>query len=66
MDRPVLLQTDCRFFDDCTFRYDGLEMRGDGSSFALKFEPTTSFTYNFTATLRATTNGTASAALGLT
>jgi hypothetical protein len=29
---PVLLLIECTFFDDCTFRYDALEMRGDGST----------------------------------
>jgi hypothetical protein len=29
---PVLLLIECKFFDDCTFRYDALEMRGDGST----------------------------------
>eukprot|EP01052_Picozoa_sp_SAG31_P025050 SAG31_NODE_2171_length_6265_cov_3.765326_6_plen_81_part_00 len=47
LNRPVLMQIECRFFDDCTYRYSGLEMRGDGSSFPLKFKPTGGFTYNF-------------------
>ena len=28
LDRNVLLAMECRFASDCTFRYDGLEMRG--------------------------------------
>ena len=35
--REVLLLTECKFFDDCTFRYHGVEMRGDGESFELRF-----------------------------
>ena len=34
--REVLLLTECKFFDDCTFRYHGVEMRGDGESFELR------------------------------
>eukprot|EP01051_Picozoa_sp_SAG22_P013312 SAG22_NODE_1476_length_4329_cov_2.702128_1_plen_560_part_00 len=51
LNEPVLLQVDCRFFDDCSFRYDGLEMRGDGSSFTIKFKPTAGFTSVFGASL---------------
>ena len=91
LNRPVLFQTECRFFDDCTFRCelllslpfaaflcrlrgclhfscvdeasvaitdDGLEMRGDGSSFPLRSMLTAGFTYNFTATLRDNTDAT--------
>ena len=29
---PVLLLIECKFYDDCTFRYDALEMRGDGTT----------------------------------
>jgi hypothetical protein len=47
----VLLLVECKFFDDCTFRYDALEMRGDGSSFILKLRLTAGFTYTFTTTL---------------
>jgi hypothetical protein len=35
--RAVLLLTECKFYDDCTFRYHGVEMRGDGESFELRF-----------------------------
>eukprot|EP01052_Picozoa_sp_SAG31_P042665 SAG31_NODE_6846_length_1871_cov_1.184537_1_plen_138_part_10 len=51
LSRPVLLQIEC-MFRRCTFRYDGLEMRGDGRSFPLKFTPTAGFTYYFNASLR--------------
>ena len=59
LKRPVFLLMGCNFFDDCTFRYGGLTMRSDGSSFPLEFTPTAGFTYNFTAVLR---NATGSAA----
>jgi hypothetical protein len=38
--RAVLLLTECKFYDDCTFRYHGVEMRGDGESFELRFHTT--------------------------
>eukprot|EP01052_Picozoa_sp_SAG31_P009570 SAG31_NODE_505_length_14757_cov_20.172943_15_plen_1119_part_00 len=58
-NRPVLLQIECRLFDDCTYRYSGLEMRGDGSSFPLKFSPIGGLTYNITVALRNTTGSAA-------
>eukprot|EP01051_Picozoa_sp_SAG22_P005321 SAG22_NODE_312_length_12614_cov_4.783540_9_plen_2027_part_00 len=45
--REVLLLTECRWFDDCTYRYHGVEMRGDGSSYELRFHPTAGMTYSF-------------------
>eukprot|EP01051_Picozoa_sp_SAG22_P000238 SAG22_NODE_5_length_41775_cov_111.520971_1_plen_1241_part_00 len=45
--REVLLQRQCRFFDDCTYWYHGVEMRGDGSSYELRFHPTAGMTYSF-------------------
>eukprot|EP01050_Picozoa_sp_SAG11_P017776 SAG11_NODE_2601_length_3182_cov_2.460590_4_plen_370_part_01 len=50
--REVLLQVECTFFDDCTFRYHGDEMRGDGSSYELRFHPTAGMTYSFQAHLK--------------
>ena len=41
LNRPALLQMNCKLFGDCTFRYNALEMRGDGSSFNMKINPTT-------------------------
>ena len=53
LNRAVFLEVDCANFADCTHRYAGLEMRADdGSSFPLRFTPTTGLSYNFTATLR--------------
>eukprot|EP01052_Picozoa_sp_SAG31_P028132 SAG31_NODE_2689_length_5243_cov_3.364697_1_plen_540_part_10 len=85
--REILLQVECRFFDDCTYRYHGIviankslqlvfcvaqlllkllalldgwscvgpqgaEMRGDGSSYVLRFHPTAGMTYAFRAHLK--------------
>jgi hypothetical protein len=36
----VLLITECQFYDACTFRYDGVEMRGNGESFVMRFHTT--------------------------
>ena len=44
LNRPVFLLMGCNFFDDCAFRYGGLTMRSDGSSFPLEFTPTAGFT----------------------
>eukprot|EP01052_Picozoa_sp_SAG31_P072418 SAG31_NODE_31393_length_368_cov_2.390335_1_plen_60_part_10 len=45
--REILLAIECRMFDDCTYRYNGVEMRGDGSSYELRFRPTAGMTYSF-------------------
>eukprot|EP01052_Picozoa_sp_SAG31_P025793 SAG31_NODE_2285_length_6011_cov_5.276556_6_plen_680_part_00 len=45
--REILLAVECRMFDDCTYRYNGVEMRGDGSSYELRFRPTAGMTYSF-------------------
>lgn len=37
----VYLQLECHLFDDCTYRYGGLEMRGSGSGFTLELMATT-------------------------
>jgi hypothetical protein len=47
----VLLTTECAF-RDCTFRYEEMEMRADGSSFLLRFPAAAGLTYRFAATLQ--------------
>ena len=49
--RPVQMLVECTF-EDCSYHYGGMQMRGDGSGFSLKFKPTTGFTYNFTGLLQ--------------
>jgi hypothetical protein len=39
LNRDVTLQVDCDLDDACTYRYAGLEQRGDGAGFALKYKP---------------------------
>eukprot|EP01052_Picozoa_sp_SAG31_P042092 SAG31_NODE_6575_length_1966_cov_3.850027_1_plen_545_part_10 len=59
--RPVSVEIGCQLLD-CTYHYAGLEMRGSGTDFTLKFKPTTGFTYNFTGVLqRSAGDATASA-----
>jgi hypothetical protein len=48
-----LLAIFCRWFDDCTFTYDGLQQRGDGASFLLRFPAAAGLTYKFLAALQA-------------
>ena len=49
----VLLAISCRWFDDCTFTYDGLQQRADGASFLLRFPAAAGLTYKFAAVLQA-------------
>ena len=49
----VLLAIFCRWFDDCTFTYDGLQQRADGATFLLRFPAAAGLTYQFLAALLA-------------
>ena len=54
LNRPdVLLAIFCHWFDDCTFTYDGLQQRGDGATFMLRFSAAAGLTYKFAAALHA-------------
>eukprot|EP01052_Picozoa_sp_SAG31_P002654 SAG31_NODE_95_length_25901_cov_24.763700_24_plen_548_part_00 len=63
--RSVFVQVQCHLYDDCTYHYGGLEMRGDGSDFTLKFKPTTGFTYNFTGFIRRAAGDSGSSAVSM-
>jgi hypothetical protein len=49
----VLLAIFCQWFDDCTFEYDGLQQRGDGATFLLRFPAAAGLTDKFAAALPA-------------
>jgi hypothetical protein len=48
----VLMAIQCQWFDDCTFEYDGLQMRADGASFLLRFPAAAGLTYKFSVALQ--------------
>jgi hypothetical protein len=53
LNRPdVLLTISCRWFDDCSFDYDGLQQRADGASFLVRILATAGITYKFLTTLQ--------------
>eukprot|EP01051_Picozoa_sp_SAG22_P007036 SAG22_NODE_481_length_9943_cov_50.747562_6_plen_782_part_00 len=51
--RESLLQIEQQWFDDAEFRYEGMHMRADGTSFLLKFSAGAGLTYQVLAVLRA-------------
>ena len=47
----VSIETHCTWSDDCTYRYDGEEVRGSGSAFELRLHAVAGLTYIFSAEL---------------
>ena len=52
LGREVPLIIECRWYDDCEFRYASMHMRADGSSFLLQFPAGAGLTYQFSAALK--------------
>ena len=41
------IQSECHWYDDCVYRYDGMEVRGTGNSFLLRLHAAAGLTYKF-------------------
>jgi hypothetical protein len=50
----VSFHTVCQWYDDCTFRYDGQELRGSGSRFELRLHGVAGLSYAFSTELLST------------
>ena len=46
-DEGVSLVTACHWYDDCTFMYDALAVRGSGNAFLLRLHGVSGLTYQF-------------------